>query len=189
MRFGEPLAATWDVSTQPSEGLTVGDRRFRARVLSTLLLATILFNVVGMMLLAGLLFSVKGTLLAGALILLLVAALPLLIPDLLFRHVLFLLGFFTTISVLIGLTARIRRRHVNEMHRQIERQNAVERELLRLKEFNENFVNNMAEGFVVQDADGRFTFVNPAAADLLGYSPDEMVGMYWTRVIPAASAS
>lgn len=257
MRIGETLDATWDIFTKPADGLTVSDGRFRARLLSALLLATILFALVGMyssvrvqgrvqpglplttlvllvaygfsrtrayvaaatlaivalalppvasvvnevdyssatvaldlmwlmlpMLLAGLLLSVQGVLAASALILTTVALLPLFVPGLLFSHVTFMLGFFGTVSGLIGLTARIRRRYVDEAHRQIGRQKEVERKLLRLKEFNENIINNMGEGIVVQDADGCFSFVNPAAAEMLGYDQEEMIGLHWTRVIP-----
>ena len=44
----------------------------------------------------------------------------------------------------------------------------AEEELRRLKEFNEDIVQNMAEGIVVPDAGGHFTFVNPAMGALLG---------------------
>ncbi len=60
----------------------------------------------------------------------------------------------------------------------------AEEEIRRLKEFNEGLINNMAEGITVQDAEGYFTFVNPAAAALLGYTPEELVGRYWTVVVP-----
>jgi len=60
----------------------------------------------------------------------------------------------------------------------------AEEEVRRLKEFNENIVQNMSEGIVVEDADGFFTFVNPAAATLLGYEPDELVGQHWTVLVP-----
>ncbi|MBN1658893.1 MAG: GAF domain-containing protein [Anaerolineae bacterium] len=70
----------------------------------------------------------------------------------------------------------------------IERVHA-EKELRRLKEFNESIVQNMAEGIALQDADGYFTFVNPAAAEMLGYdgspsSGNSLVGVHWTHVVP-----
>lgn len=257
MRIADTLDVTWEVFTKPAAGLPAGDRRFRARLLSALLLTTILFSLIGMwfslkiqghvqpglpwttaillmayglsrtrafmvaatlavvalavppiaavftetdyssgaiavdlmwlmlpMLLAGLLLSDRGVLVAAALILTAISALPLIIPPLLFSHVAFILGFFSTVSVLIALTARVRRRYVDEVHRQIRQQKEIERELLRLQEFNESIINNMAEGIVIQRADGCFSFVNPAAADMLGYAPSEMVGMHWKRVIP-----
>ncbi|MBU1878754.1 MAG: PAS domain S-box protein, partial [Chloroflexi bacterium] len=58
------------------------------------------------------------------------------------------------------------------------------RELEDLKEFHEDIVQNMAEGIVMTDPAGRITFVNPAAANLLGYAADELTGQHWTRVVP-----
>jgi len=60
----------------------------------------------------------------------------------------------------------------------------AEQELRRLKEFNEGLVQSMAEGIAVQDPDGYFTFLNPAASALLGYQPGELEGKYWTEVVP-----
>jgi PAS domain S-box-containing protein len=53
----------------------------------------------------------------------------------------------------------------------------VQEEIRYLKEFNEGIVQTMAEGIVVQDARGILTYVNPAAAALLGYTPDELIGL------------
>ncbi len=60
----------------------------------------------------------------------------------------------------------------------------VEREIRWLKEFNESIVQNMAEGIAVQDERGYFTFLNPAAANLLGYEVEELIGEYWTQIVP-----
>jgi len=60
----------------------------------------------------------------------------------------------------------------------------AEQELRQLKEFNEGLVQSMAEGIAVQDAEGYFTFLNPAASALLGYQPEELVGKYWASVVP-----
>ena len=59
-------------------------------------------------------------------------------------------------------------------------------ETRRLKEFNESIVQNMAEGIFVEDVDGVCTFANPAAAKLLGYAPQELLGQHWTAVVPPA---
>lgn len=37
-------------------------------------------------------------------------------------------------------------------------------------------------GIQINDMEGRFVAVNPAAAHILGYEPEEMVGMHWTEV-------
>lgn len=60
----------------------------------------------------------------------------------------------------------------------------TEAELQHLKEFNENIVQKMTEGIVVQEAGGDILFVNPAAAALLGYPPEALLGQSWTRIIP-----
>jgi PAS domain S-box-containing protein len=60
----------------------------------------------------------------------------------------------------------------------------AEAELRRLKEFNEGIIHNMAEGILVEDAGGTITFVNPAAAAMLGHTPEELVGQPWTTIVP-----
>lgn len=64
-----------------------------------------------------------------------------------------------------------------------EKKEAVDK-LRRLKEFNESIVQRVSEGIVVQDLDGYFNFVNPAAAELLGYTVEELTGQYWTTIVP-----
>ena len=60
----------------------------------------------------------------------------------------------------------------------------AEEELLRLKEFNEGIVQNMAEGIILEDAGGYLRFANPAAAAMLGYTVEELVGQHWTSLVP-----
>ncbi len=60
----------------------------------------------------------------------------------------------------------------------------AEEEIRQLKEFNESIVQNMSEGITIEDANGFFTFLNPAAAEMLGWEPDELVGQHWTVVVP-----
>lgn len=57
-------------------------------------------------------------------------------------------------------------------------------EALRIKEFNENIIQNATEGIIIEDAEGRITFANPAMAAMLGYSPQELIGQHWTRFVP-----
>ncbi len=60
----------------------------------------------------------------------------------------------------------------------------AEAELRRLKEFHERIVQNMAEGIAVRGPDGRIEYVNPAAAALLGYEPEDLAGRQWKEIIP-----
>ncbi|MGZ5555477.1 MAG: sensor domain-containing diguanylate cyclase [Candidatus Aminicenantales bacterium] len=50
-----------------------------------------------------------------------------------------------------------------------------EEELEQLRRFSESTAQTMTEGLVLTDADGKFTFVNPAAARMLGHTPTEMI--------------
>ena len=66
----------------------------------------------------------------------------------------------------------------------VKRQRAEE-EIRRSRNFNEDIVQSMTEGVVVEDAQGYLTLVNPAAAALLGYSPEELLGQHWTTIVPS----
>ncbi len=68
--------------------------------------------------------------------------------------------------------------------RDITERKQAEANIRELKEFNESIVQNMTEGIAIQDAEGYFTFINPAAATLLGYAPEELLGQYWTIIVP-----
>ncbi|MFQ6137287.1 MAG: PAS domain S-box protein, partial [Candidatus Hydrothermarchaeales archaeon] len=58
----------------------------------------------------------------------------------------------------------------------------AEEEIKRLKEFNENIVQSMKEGILIEDPDGIITFVNPKTEELLGYSKEELVGKHWKDI-------
>lgn len=60
---------------------------------------------------------------------------------------------------------------------------AAESEVARLKDLNAHIVQTMSDGIVIEDADGYFTFVNPAMARMLGYTVDEMTGMHWEETV------
>jgi two-component system cell cycle sensor histidine kinase/response regulator CckA len=65
----------------------------------------------------------------------------------------------------------------------------VEQESRSLREFNESIVQNMGEGIVVQDAEGRFTYLNPAAVAMLGYEAEELLGDLPMFLIPPDQAA
>lgn len=73
---------------------------------------------------------------------------------------------------------------VQIMVRDITERKRIEREIQRLKELNEGIVQNMTEGITIGDAEGYFTFINPAAATMLGYTVEELLGQHWTLVVP-----
>ncbi|MBN2147428.1 MAG: GAF domain-containing protein [Anaerolineales bacterium] len=60
----------------------------------------------------------------------------------------------------------------------------AEEELWRLKEFNEEIVQNIFDGIIVDNLDGEIAFVNPAAAYMLGYQADELIGKKWHMIVP-----
>ncbi|TEU15443.1 MAG: PAS domain S-box protein [Anaerolineales bacterium] len=72
---------------------------------------------------------------------------------------------------------------VEQLGRIIERKRAEEA-LRELKKFHEGIVQSMTEGIIVEDAEGCLTFINPATAALLGYSPAELLGQHWTVIVP-----
>ena len=57
-------------------------------------------------------------------------------------------------------------------------------DIRRIKEFNEDLVQNVTEAIVITDARRTITFANPAAAILLGYTPEELMGQPWTFITP-----
>ncbi|MCS7178840.1 MAG: GAF domain-containing protein [Anaerolineae bacterium] len=62
-------------------------------------------------------------------------------------------------------------------------------EARRLAAFNAEIVNSLAEGIIIMDEAGYITFVNPAAAHLLGYEPQELTGQHQNAIIPSDQRS
>lgn len=52
----------------------------------------------------------------------------------------------------------------------------------RLRAFNENIVQSMQEGILVEDTEGRITFVNRRTTELLGFEVEELVGRPRTMI-------
>jgi PAS domain S-box-containing protein len=53
----------------------------------------------------------------------------------------------------------------------------------RLRVFNENIVQSLEEGILLENAAGEITFVNRKAAGLLGYTPEELTGRHWADIV------
>jgi PAS domain S-box-containing protein len=66
----------------------------------------------------------------------------------------------SAIGIMQDVTARVR----TEMQLQAER------------DLSQQVMNNMGQGLTLTDTEGRFTYVNPAYASLLGYKPDDLIG-------------
>jgi len=54
----------------------------------------------------------------------------------------------------------------------------------RLKAFNESIVQGIAEGILIEDGEGRITFVNPAMEAMLGYPAQALLGRSWKLIVP-----
>ena len=52
----------------------------------------------------------------------------------------------------------------------------AESELQRQRDFGQQVMNLMGQGLTLTDENGRYDFVNPAFARLLGYQPEELIG-------------
>jgi diguanylate cyclase (GGDEF)-like protein/PAS domain S-box-containing protein len=60
----------------------------------------------------------------------------------------------------------------------------AEDELQQIKKFSDGIVQTMTEGLVLTDSEGKFSFLNPAAAGMLGYTPGEMVDREVMSFVP-----
>ena len=54
-----------------------------------------------------------------------------------------------------------------------------------LNEFHREIIQKISEGVLVQDTNGNITFANRAAAKMLGYVPQELVGKSWRAIVPS----
>lgn len=60
----------------------------------------------------------------------------------------------------------------------------TEEEIQEIRRFTDSVVQTMTEGLILTDAEGRISFVNPAAAAMLGYAVSEMEGLPATSFVP-----
>ena len=57
------------------------------------------------------------------------------------------------------------------------------KEIVDLKEFNENIIQSTKESLVIEDARGFITFANPLTLGMLGYTKEEMLGRHWSNFV------
>ncbi len=55
-----------------------------------------------------------------------------------------------------------------------------------LRAFNENIVQGMEEGILLEDAEGRITFVNARMQALVDYAPEDVIGRHWSVLVDPA---
>ena len=67
----------------------------------------------------------------------------------------------------------------SELRRQVETSRRLERERTILANHNEQILNSTSEGIVGLNIKGRITYANPAAAKMLGWEPEELIGKSW----------
>jgi len=60
----------------------------------------------------------------------------------------------------------------------------MEQTLKKLQQFQEKILSSLAEGVVVENAEGIFTYANPSFEKMLGYSEGELIGKHWSITIP-----
>ena len=78
------------------------------------------------------------------------------------------------------------RRLHEQLQQELAEREQAEKELRRVKEFNEGIVQGVAESLLIEDASGVITFVNLAMEILLGYGEDELVGCRWEKIVADA---
>ncbi len=58
------------------------------------------------------------------------------------------------------------------------------KELLAMKNFNEEIVQNASEGILIADRKGTITYANPAIESMLGYDSGELLSRDWMNLVP-----
>ncbi len=71
-----------------------------------------------------------------------------------------------------------------ELAEDITARKRAEEETRRLKTFNQDIVETMLDGLVISDAEGVVKSVNPSAAQMLGYTPFEMIERHSDMIVP-----
>ncbi|MFX1507409.1 MAG: PAS domain S-box protein [Promethearchaeota archaeon] len=63
----------------------------------------------------------------------------------------------------------------------------AEKELRESKEKYQMLVEKLEEGVVLEDAEGYVSFMNPKAAEMLGFPMEEVIGQHWTQHVPKSN--
>jgi len=77
------------------------------------------------------------------------------------------------------------RTYFQSIIRDVTERNRTRDELERLRRFQESILQNLTEGIVLLDSEGRIQYANPAAAGMFGAPAASLVGAHWGSVIPA----
>ncbi|MBI2846057.1 MAG: diguanylate cyclase [Chloroflexi bacterium] len=59
------------------------------------------------------------------------------------------------------------------------------KEIQSLRTMGEVVIKDLAEGVLIEDAQGLITYANPRVEEMLGYIPGELVGRHWRELVPA----
>lgn len=65
----------------------------------------------------------------------------------------------------------------------ITKQKEVEHDLRKSEEKYHMLVEKLEEALMVEDSEGKITFVNPKTVEILGYSEEEIIGKHWSTFI------
>jgi PAS domain S-box-containing protein len=60
----------------------------------------------------------------------------------------------------------------------------LEEMVRRLGKLKDSMAEHLSVGMILQDANGNFAHVNEAAAEMLGYPIEELLGEHWTMIVP-----
>jgi PAS domain S-box-containing protein len=92
-----------------------------------------------------------------------------------------LLGTFFVVALAASLARQSQKiqRSNDDLRREIESRKRAEREQQMLASHNEQILSSTSEGIVGLNVKGRITYINPAAAKMLGWDESELLGKTW----------